>query len=71
MIESLATVVRRHVLAACVHHGWKLPLVAASLGVSLKTVYNHLSRYEREGHVRRTAGGWRTPDVEEVLATAG
>jgi transposase len=49
----LDVVVRLHVLAVCEACNWNLAVAAVRLGVSTKTVYNHLHRYLDEGHVER------------------
>jgi len=48
---TLKAEVRRHVLATCQKFDWDLVLVSRALGVSLKTVYNHLNRYKKQGIV--------------------
>lgn len=55
--ETLATAVRLHVLAVYERHGRVKGPTADALEVSLKTLYNHFSRWEREGHIRPVSGG--------------
>lgn len=63
---TLDRVVREHVLAALARHGWRPVAAAAELGVAVKTVYNHLARYEGQGFVTRdrAAGVWRIHSCE-------
>ncbi len=57
---TIEEVVRNHLLATLDRHGWNLTLAAGALGVSLKTVYNRLNKYEAQGFVVHEGKyGWR------------
>lgn len=61
---TLDSVVRRHVLNILVACAWKKEAAAIYLGVTIKTIYNHMRRYEAEGHIVRTESGWRLAGTE-------
>ena len=57
--SRLYVVVRAHILRVCVWLNWNIPSVAESLGVSVKTVYNRLHWYERDGFVvKKSRSEW-------------
>lgn len=51
--RPLADIVREYVIAVCEFTNWNLVLAARVLGVTLKTVYNHLHRYAAQGYLRQ------------------
>lgn len=56
--EPMAVVVRRHALRVLSQCGGNKARAAECLGVTVKTVYNWLERWERAGLVREEGGQW-------------
>ena len=46
--QTLREVVQEHVLATLARHQGKKPAAAAELGITLKSLYNHLARMKQE-----------------------
>jgi transposase len=56
---TLAVVVREYILAICERCNWNINLAARVLDVSVKTIYNHLNRYEQAGLVEHLPKAWK------------
>ena len=61
---TLDDVIRSYVIRTCVACGWNLNRTARVLRVAVKTVYNHLHRYEEQGFIERGPRniGWRVKE---------
>lgn len=58
---TLDDVVRLYVICICLRCNWNLARVARVLGVAVKTVYNHMNRYEAEWYLEKNmkGKGWK------------